>query len=85
MVSQELLEILACPSCKGDLEYDTDADTLTCRANHCPQCGMPVDENGLCTDEACGAQSSEFVGLRYSVEEDIPIMLIDAAEKFPLA
>lgn len=30
-ISKELLEILACPKCKGDLEYDEGKDTLTCR------------------------------------------------------
>lgn len=32
MLEKELLEILACPKCKGDLEYDSDANTLTCPA-----------------------------------------------------
>lgn len=30
MLSQELLEILACPQCKGDLAYDSNKETLTC-------------------------------------------------------
>ncbi len=54
MVEKELLEILACPKCKGDLEYDEENDRLICH-----QCR-----------------------LIYRVEEDIPIMLIDEAEKF---
>jgi uncharacterized protein YbaR (Trm112 family) len=83
MVSKELLEILACPSCKGDLEYDETADTLTCNNKHCAECGMPVDENGKCTDEECGFAGEKFVGLKYSVEDDIPIMLIYEAEKLP--
>jgi uncharacterized protein YbaR (Trm112 family) len=33
MLDKELLEILACPKCKGDLEYDAEKDTLTCQ--HC--------------------------------------------------
>ncbi|MFH1006496.1 MAG: Trm112 family protein [Candidatus Latescibacterota bacterium] len=53
MVDQELLDILACPKCKGDLEYDGNAQTLTCRA----------------------------CKLRYRIEDDIPIMLIDEAER----
>lgn len=53
MVDQELLDILACPKCKGDLEYDEKVQTLTCRA----------------------------CKLRYRIEDDIPIMLIDEAEK----
>ena len=30
MLSQELLDILCCPKCQGDLLYDSGADTLTC-------------------------------------------------------
>ena len=53
MLDQELLDILACPKCKGDLEYDRENEKLTCWA----------------------------CKLRYSIEDDIPIMLIDEAEK----
>jgi uncharacterized protein YbaR (Trm112 family) len=31
-ISQELLEILACPKCKGDLELTPKQDGLVCRA-----------------------------------------------------
>jgi uncharacterized protein YbaR (Trm112 family) len=54
MLPEKLLEILACPKCKGDLNYDRDNDKLIC--------------------EKCR--------LRYRVEDDIPIMLIDEAEKY---
>ena len=30
MLSKELLEVLCCPKCKGDLSYAPDKDTLTC-------------------------------------------------------
>ncbi len=30
VISKELLEILACPKCKGDLEYDKENDRLIC-------------------------------------------------------
>ena len=30
MLNEELLEILACPKCKGDLEYRKDEDQLVC-------------------------------------------------------
>ena len=53
MLSKELLEILVCPACKGDLLYDAEHAKLTC-----PACR-----------------------LRYSIEDDIPIMLVDEAEK----
>lgn len=29
-ISKELLEILACPVCKGDLEYNEDENKLIC-------------------------------------------------------
>ncbi|MFM8560447.1 MAG: Trm112 family protein [bacterium] len=31
-LSPELLAILVCPACKGDLTYDATAHTLTCPA-----------------------------------------------------
>jgi uncharacterized protein YbaR (Trm112 family) len=52
-ISQELLEILACPKCKGDLELNPTHDGLVC--NTCK--------------------------LLYRIEDDIPIMLIDEAQK----
>ena len=53
-LSPDLLSILVCPQCKGDLEYDAEAQTLTC--------------------QRCR--------LRYRVENDIPLMLVEKAEKF---
>ncbi|HEX54772.1 MAG: Trm112 family protein [Candidatus Altiarchaeales archaeon] len=50
-MDQKLLEILACPRCKGDLEYRENS--FICR-----KCR-----------------------LRYRIEDDIPIMLVDRAEK----
>ena len=54
MLNQKLLDILACPNCKGNLEYKTKKDQLVCNACR----------------------------LIYHVEDEIPIMLIDKAEKF---
>lgn len=54
MLDPKLLEILVCPKCKGDLEYNEQACRLTCH-----QCR-----------------------LIYAVKDNIPIMLIDEAEKF---
>jgi uncharacterized protein YbaR (Trm112 family) len=31
MVKRELLDILCCPKCKGDLEYKPEKNTLTCK------------------------------------------------------
>jgi uncharacterized protein YbaR (Trm112 family) len=53
-LSPDLLSILVCPACRGDLEYDSQAQTLTC-----PRCR-----------------------LRYPVLNDIPVMLVEKAEKF---
>lgn len=33
MLKKELLDILACPQCKGDLEYNSEANFLLC--HHC--------------------------------------------------
>ncbi len=48
---QDLLDILACPQCKGELEYREAENALLCHACR----------------------------LRYRVENDIPVMLIDEA------
>ncbi len=53
-LSSDLLSILVCPVCKGDLDYDAAAQKLTCKACR----------------------------LRYRVEDDIPVMLAEEAEKF---
>jgi len=54
-LDKKLLEILACPKCKGDLEY---INTEKEHALICHTCK-----------------------LKYRIEDDIPIMLIDEAEK----
>lgn len=54
MLSKQLLDILACPKCKGDLEYKEKDQQLIC--------------------DSCR--------LKYNIKDDIPIMLIDEAEKF---
>jgi len=50
----KLLEIMACPKCKGDLDFKKKENSLLC--NKCR--------------------------LKYRIEDDIPVMLIDEAEKF---
>lgn len=32
MISDELLEILVCPKCKGEIEYDRENAKLICRS-----------------------------------------------------
>jgi len=54
-VDAELLEILACPKCKGDIRLTEAQDGLIC--------------------DACR--------LKYPIKDDIPVMLIDEAEKLP--
>jgi len=54
MLDEKLLEILACPECKGKLEYDRENSRLICHACR----------------------------LRFAIEDDIPIMLSEEAEKF---
>lgn len=52
-IDSDLLNILACPKCKGDLVLLEDESGLVCKKCH----------------------------LKYRIEEDIPIMLIDEAEE----
>ena len=53
-LDQQLLDILACPNCRGEVAYLEEESVIVCR--------------GEC-------------GLRYPVRDDIPVMLIDEAEK----
>ena len=56
MIKKELLDILCCPKCKGDLDYNPEAQTLTCKA-----CGTvyPVKDDipMLLIDDADEARS----------------------------
>jgi hypothetical protein len=52
-ISKELLEILACPQCKGEVKLTPAEDGLVC--------------------QACK--------LLYPIKDDIPIMLIDEAQR----
>ena len=52
-ISTELLAILACPQCKGDVHLKKDGSGIVC--------------------ESCR--------LAFPVRDDIPVMLIDEAEK----
>lgn len=38
MIKKELLDILCCPKCKGELDYNPEASSLTCR-----ECGRKYD------------------------------------------
>ena len=50
-IDKELLDILVCPKCKGDLELSENEDGLVCKP----------------------------CSLKYPINGDIPIMLIDEA------
>ena len=52
-IQKDLLDILACPKCKGDIRLNEAEDGLIC--------------------DSCK--------LLYHIKDDIPIMLIDEAEK----
>jgi len=52
-IDKELVDILACPKCKGDVVLTETGDGLVCRA----------------------------CKLKYLIKDDIPIMIIDEAEK----
>lgn len=41
-IAPELLEILVCPKCKGDLDYRQDESLLVCRA--C-RLGYPIEDD----------------------------------------
>ena len=66
MIDQELLEILACPACKSGLRYDEENQKLIC-----------LDQNR----ETREFKRGEPCGLIYSIKDDIPVMLIEEAEK----
>lgn len=53
-IDQELLDILACPKCKGPIQLENGGSALVCHSCR----------------------------LKYRIEDDIPVMLIDEAEEF---
>ena len=63
MIAKELLEVLACPQCKGPVELKGIAGESPDKPNEALECN------------ACR--------LRYRIEDGIPVMLIDEAEKIP--
>ena len=52
-LDKELLDILVCPNCRGDIDYREQESVIVCL-----KCGY-----------------------RYPVRDDIPVMLIEEAEK----
>jgi len=83
-VSQELLDILACPMCKGDVEYIREGDFLHCRKDDvryykerlegrtaCPKCGDAMED---ITGEVLVCTECRRW---YPIIDDIPHMLPD--------
>lgn len=62
-LSPQLLKILVCPRCKGELEYQEGAVAASGASAAVPGASL-----------ACNA-----CRLRYPVRDDIPIMLVDEA------
>lgn len=52
-LNAELLTIIVCPNCRGEVDYDEPQQVIECRECH----------------------------YRYPVRDDIPVLLVDEAEK----
>jgi len=68
MLDQEFLQIIACPKCKGKLEYQIPAD-----AGGSPEDGADQEPKLICRN----------CRLQYDVKDDIPILLLDEAQPWP--
>lgn len=64
MIDKELLDILACPACKGDVELKDHK----------------LKNNGLASTGQSQKIICKKCGKKYPVRDGIPIMLIDEAE-----
>jgi len=70
MISKELLDILACPKCKSEVkEKDEKGNEI-------------VKQIDLIYDEKNQKLICEQCRLKYSIEDGIPVMLIDEAESY---
>lgn len=67
-MNKKLLEILACPECKGPLDYFPGPDQLVCRAE---RLAFPVKEAipVLLVDEAVALSSEEIEALEKARKE----------------
>ncbi len=70
MLNQELLDILACPKCKSEKKVNNE------------QGEEEIQEIDLEYDKNNNLLICNNCRLKYRVEDDIPIMLIDEAESF---
>jgi hypothetical protein len=69
MLDQEFLQIIACPKCKGKLEYQIPSATPA-DAGSSPEDGAGQEPKLICRN----------CRLQYDVKDDIPILLIDEAQ-----
>ncbi|MCE2423373.1 MAG: Trm112 family protein [Gemmatimonadetes bacterium] len=72
-LDDELRQILVCPRCKGELEYSGVPSGVVSAAEPDDASTPAVQQGGR---ESLSCLSCR---LRYAVEDDIPIMLIDEA------
>lgn len=87
-LSVELLEVLACPMCRGDVEYRTDDVFLVC-----PRCTIRYHKGTVGERESCGKCTGGLEEVKgevlvcgsckrwYPVIDDIPHMLPDEMRK----
>jgi len=75
MLDQEFLQIIACPKCKGKLEYQIPYGRM-------PAGAAPADAGGSPEDGA--DQEPKLIcrncRLQYDIKDDIPILLLDEAQ-----
>lgn len=83
-ISNELLEILACPMCKGDVEYVASADFVYCRKCDLRVLADRAEKKDAC--KKCGGETEIIKGevlickkcnRWYPIIDDIPHMLPD--------
>ena len=70
MLNQELLDILACPKCKSEKKVNNE------------QGEEVIQEIDLEYDKDNNLLICNNCRLKYRIEDDIPVMLIDEAESF---
>jgi uncharacterized protein YbaR (Trm112 family) len=82
-VAPELKEILACPQCKGELEFREAGGSPAGRAE--PEgrstggAGGGAEPEARSTEGAEGEIVCRKCRLVYRIEDDIPVMLVDEA------
>ncbi len=70
MLDQEFLQIIACPKCKGKLEYQIPTGPASTDAGGSAEDGAEQEPKLICRN----------CRLQYDVKDDIPILLLDEAQ-----